>query len=645
MTDRTYNVLHVFAGIGGGCLGFADAQAEFRGVRARFETVGAIDVDPDACADLELLTGRPATRLDLFTRDDYRAFHGAVPPEGWREATPADIRAACGGQRPDVVFGSPPCKGFSGLLSKKRARSERYAALNNLVCRWLFLVLEAFAEHPPGLLLLENVPRIRQRGRSLLDRVQAMLASYGYACSETVHDCGELGGLAQTRKRFLLVARHTSLVPALLYEPPPRRLRTIGDVIEALPMPEDADGGAMHALPRIQWKTWVRLALIRAGKDWRDLAERWEPDAWGVVPDVTRGQRYNNVYWLVDFREASPAVTGGTGPSAGGLSVADPRAMRYGKHSGKMRVESADGPAHTITGSDRVGSGALSVADPRTGGGRWPGAGFGVLRWEGASRTVTCTPDIQAGGLSIADPRPGRNWHKGVHKVSRLDETSCTITGRAGVTTGAFSIADPRTRTKMGPKSVTLRMKPWSEPGPTVTGNSSVWDSGGFSVADPRPNWRARNGTMGVQLWDERAATVTGSLDVQSGPGAVADPRELDTSSEPVVIISDDGTWHRPLSTLELAALQSFPTEVDGRALVLTGQSSTRWRMGIGNAVPPAAAKAVAEQMLRTLLVGDANAFVLDGDGGGVWVRERGVLRWHASSRQCPSFDAAEVAR
>lgn len=550
---RTYNALHVFAGIGGGALGFEQARAEFRGHQARFQTIGAIDVDPDACADLTLLTGRHATPMDLFTAEDFEAFHGHPPPDGWREATPTDLLAVTGGRRPDVVFGSPPCKGFSGLLGGARSKGEKYQALNRLVTRWLFLVLEAWRDDPPGLLLLENVPRIQQRGRPLLDRVIAMLRSYGYACSETVHDCGELGGLGQTRKRFLLVARHVGRVDALLYEPLAHPLRTIGDVVGGLPVPVGVEGGPMHEMPRgMKWQTWVRLALIRAGKDWRDLAARWAPDRWGVVPEQRRGKRFNNVFRLVDWAEASPTVTGGTSPSAGGLSV--------------------------------------------------------------------------------ADPRVGRDWHSGVLGVKRLDETACTVTGSAGPTTGAFSVADPRLSTQMGPKSVTLRMKSWERPGPTVTGRSSVWDSGGFSVADPRLGGKAkRNGIFGVQPWDRSSVTVTGCIDVHAGTAAVADPRDLLADVDVPVIISDDDCWHRPLSTLELAALQGFPIEHQGQPLVLTGGSKTRWRMGIGNAVPPPTARAIAEQMLATLLVGAAGAFVLSG-AGGVWVREAGVLRWHDTS-------------
>lgn len=50
--------LHLFAGIGGGALGFQ---------RAGFETVGAVDFDASACRDFELLVGRPCTHGDLST--------------------------------------------------------------------------------------------------------------------------------------------------------------------------------------------------------------------------------------------------------------------------------------------------------------------------------------------------------------------------------------------------------------------------------------------------------------------------------------------------------------------------------------------------------------------------------------------------
>lgn len=160
----------------------------------------------------------PGTCLDLFDREQYVAFHGSEPPADWREATTADIHAAFGHENPDIVFLSATCKGFSGLLSESKSKTAKYQALNRLTLRGVWLTLEAYAHTAPiPLILFENVPRIATRGRALLDRISTLLRSYGYAVAETTHDCGELGGLAQSRKRFLLVARHMASVPPFLY--------------------------------------------------------------------------------------------------------------------------------------------------------------------------------------------------------------------------------------------------------------------------------------------------------------------------------------------------------------------------------------------------------------------------------------------
>jgi len=186
----------------------------------------------------------PGTCLDLFDREQYIAFHGQQPPADWREATTTDIHAAFGQENPDIVFLSAPCKGFSGLLSESKSKTAKYQALNRLTLRGVWLTLEAYAHTAPTpLILFENVPRIATRGRALLDRITALLRSYGYAVAETTHDCGELGGLAQSRKRFLLVARHMASVPPFLYEPPKRSLHGVGDVLGRLLLPGDLRGG------------------------------------------------------------------------------------------------------------------------------------------------------------------------------------------------------------------------------------------------------------------------------------------------------------------------------------------------------------------------------------------------------------------
>lgn len=629
MTDVQYTDFHLFCGAGGGALGFSWATRTYGALRGSFRSLGGVDSHPRRCLDFGLLLGRPATCMDLFSTEDYADFHGKAPPDGWREATPADIRAAAGGERPDVVFTSAPCKGFSGLLSGHKAASPKYQALNRLTIRGIWLALEAWADDPPGFVVFENVPRIVQRGAHLLEQIVGLLGAYGYAVHKDAHDCGELGGLAQHRQRFLLLARHVKRIRPFLYKPEIQRVRAIGEVVGPMAMPEDAAGGPMHRLPRLKMDTLVRLALIPAGKDWRAL-KSVDHTQLRMVPIGDAGPKFNNCFRIVSWSEPSPAVTGGAGPSSGGLAVADPRPSDW--NGSKYRVTGMGEATGAVIAESGTGNGAFSVADPRlTDAFGKHGGKLQVDGFDGPARAVTGLR-VGSGALLVADPRvSGAEWRGGVMGVQSFDQPSCAVAGRNSPTNGAFSVADPRLGGNLGDKSVTLRVKPWNEPAPTVTGNSSVWDSGGFAVGDPRLAIEPRNGVMGVQAWDRPGATVTASLDVQAGPAAVQDPRK--PGDAPVVIISQDGTWHRPLTALELAALQSLPLTVNGAPLVFHG-SPTEWREAIGNMVPPRSAQAIAEVLLDTLLQEAAGVTFSLGGGGGIWVnpddRVGHALGWQA---------------
>ena len=90
-----------------------------------------------------------------------------------------------------------------------------------------------------------------------------------------------------------------------------------------------------------------------------------------------------------------------------------------------------------------------------------------------------------------------------------------------------------------------------------------------------------------------------------------------------VIISPVSGFWHRPLTTLELAALQGIPVEIDGKPLLLDGGSHTAWRERIGNAVPVQAGMAIAETILTALLAAKLGVWTLSNEGK--WVREDGV--------------------
>jgi hypothetical protein len=56
-------------------------------------------------------------------------------------------------------------QGFSGLRSETASKTAKYQALNELIIRGVFLMLEARGDDPPELIVVESVPQIAARGR------------------------------------------------------------------------------------------------------------------------------------------------------------------------------------------------------------------------------------------------------------------------------------------------------------------------------------------------------------------------------------------------------------------------------------------------------------------------------------------------
>lgn len=580
---REIRHFHLFCGLGGGAKGFNKASPRVGNMVGKMRCIGGIDVNAPAIRDFERFAGVRGTVLDLFDRDQFTAFHGKEPPAGWREAGPADIRAAAGGEYPHIVFLSAPCKGFSGLLAENKSRTAKYQALNRLTLRGIWLMCEAFADDPPELIVFENVPRIASRGRHLLDQIVGMLRSYGYAVAETTHDCGKIGGLAQSRKRFLLVARHIAKVPPFLYEPPQKRLQAVGTVLGRMPLPGDLTAGPMHRIPSLQWKTWVRLAFVQAGGDWRTLNRLAVED--GRLRD----------YLIV--------------PEA---------------HAGYLGVNRWDESTGTVAGRNTPTNGNFSIADPRFAGHEY--SQYGVLGWDETAGAVSAQSAPGGGKYSVSDPRIDGLKHNNCFRVVRFDTAAGTVTGGNGPSAGGMAVADPR---RDGPSFGKYRVTPWDKEAGTVISGSTT-GQGAYAVADPRPGMDRTKGDAyltgghyGVVPWANSTGAVSASACHDNGHWSVADVRIPAAADKcTCLIVAEDGTWHRPFTTLELAALQSLVEPEE--QLELDGLSDSDWRERIGNAVPPEAAEAIGIVMGTTILLAmSGETFVLSSTP--IWVRPMAV--------------------
>lgn len=688
LEERVINHAHLFCGLGGGARGFNRSSARHGKMVAKFNCLGGVDNDRAALKDFEKLAGVPGTHLDMFDREQYVAFHGQQPPRDWREATPADLHKAFQYKHPHIGFLSSPCKGLSGLLSETMSKTPKYQALNRLTLRGVWLLMEAYKDDPVELVIFENVPRIATRGRYLLDQIGALLRAYGYAVAETTHDCGEIGGLAQSRKRFLLVARHIAKVPPFLYEPPKRALRGVGEVLGKLPLPGDVDAaGPMHRIPALQWQTWVRLAFVKAGQDWRSLKDlaiddgylrdylivpqmqnsilgvrRWNEPAGAVAgrssptngaysvadPRFAESAKWNDgaAYGVNRWEDASPTIQGGTAPGQGRFAVADPRhegpdkfsncfkiadwkkptgvvsgaagasggfvsdpRMDEGtdntRHKNVFRIVAWDKPGGTISSGHGPSSGGHCVADPRPNNNRTFENIYRVTEWDKPSRTVIGKNQPADGGLCVADPRSQSTFEgSGKYNVTDWQDPAGTLIGASTTGHGAFAVADPRTELRSGGMGVHR----WTDTSGTIAGES-LPTNGAFAVADPRPSMDRKKGDAyltgghyGVVSWEDPTGAVSGSACHDNGRWSVADPRLPEKTDRMVCVIQSlDGTWHRPFTTLEKAALQSLVDPDD--YLVLHGDSDSARQERIGNAVPSDSATAIGSVMGKTLLM------------------------------------------
>lgn len=565
-------------------LGAKQATPEREGTRGRVVNIAGIDVNPRRCEQFTRLTGAPAYPMDLFTRDDYRNFHGQDPPPGWREVTPEDFRRIFGDTPPDIMTITAPCKGFSALLPQGAAATAKYRALNNLVYRAYWLCIMAWPNDPVPVFIFENVPRIKERGKDLLRMVKGILEGHKYAVSMEDHNLGVIGGLPQNRWRFKIAARQPDKCAPLIFRPPPRRVRTIAEALQEIPwMPNDPAAGPLHRLSRLDFINWLRLAFIRPGGDWKDIPA---PGQWQlrtldgrIVPPEAMDRRKPpdpNVWGRIFVAELLPGA-----PHYDDIRLS----FRANRHRNKYRVCDAHSPADTVTGSDRLGSGAPALEDIR----------LGFMPRDGS--------------FMVTDP----------------DRPAPTITGNTSVTgsNGPGAIAD--IRLGRNPRRGVLRVNDPNEPAKTVTSHSDV-NGDAHGLSDIRLGCRPRNGTLGVIAWEGPSPTVIASLDVHAGAAAVED-RRVNIHWWPewfpeCIIVSPWNAWHRPATELEMAVFQGFPAVwEDGQPFWLEGTRQDI-REAIGNAMPPPAARAIIESVAISIMAARRGYdFILSPYGTPYWVR------------------------
>lgn len=447
-----------------------------------------------------------------------------------------------------------------------------------------------------------------------------------------------------------MLARDPKQVPAPIHLPPPRRHRRVGEILESLPLPNDPAGGPMHVMPNISILNWLRLALIPAGGDHRDLPavlarhdERYKARqrAQNVVPQRDNPNVHGK-YRVNEWDGQARTVTTSVQVGSGAQSVADPRINNTTPFSGPYGVTSWENHSPTIAAAGRITNRPMTVADPRVIKSQPFNGPYGMVGWNSHSPTIAAGGHVSNRPVSVADPRVmagEKGWWGGVLGVVPWSSNTGTVTHRSTPTNRAFSVADVRVPRAYDRGYGVLS---WKDTSPTVAAGSNGVGQGAYAVADDRINPPLPFPAIGPIPLDEMLVML-----YEPGPWVIVDRLQDgapvfiidDVTSRPaipLVVTAEDGTWHRPFTPLELAAIQGFPSQVRGEPLLFAGTGSTDYREQIGNAIPPPAACAISQMFLRALLQSELNAYEFGVDGG-FWVERRARERRAAAAIFTPS--------
>lgn len=198
----------LFAGVGGMSLGFRAAG---------FDVVGAVELDPLNVAEYNRNFGEGSAAqgdLSALTGDEIRELFRLH------------------GQNIDLVFGGPPCQGFSvgGTRTSGDPRNELLGHFGRLVL-----------ELQPRAFVAENVEGLTTaRMSAYLEDFVDNLRDGGYSVAEpTVLNAADFG-VPQKRRRVFIAGVRNSETPIELPQPSGREV-TVADAIGDLPRVDDRD--------------------------------------------------------------------------------------------------------------------------------------------------------------------------------------------------------------------------------------------------------------------------------------------------------------------------------------------------------------------------------------------------------------------
>lgn len=267
---------------------FSGAGGLSEGLRqAGFKVLGAIEVDPLACATYRL--NHHGVRV--WESDIRRLTGTAILRDLKLEKGELDLLAAC-----------PPCQGFSTMRTKNGSRRNRDPR-NDLI----FDVLRMIRSIRPKMVMLENVPGLAANKRYVVFR--KALKALGYSVTSKILNTVDFA-VPQRRRRLVLLA---SRVGEPRFAPDAIRYRTVRQSIARLTPPNRSRDPLHNYSCRRSVKVARRIRKIpRDGGSRKALGKR------NQLACHKRVDGFKDVYGRMMWDHPAPTITGGCiNPSKG----------------------------------------------------------------------------------------------------------------------------------------------------------------------------------------------------------------------------------------------------------------------------------------------------------------------------------------
>lgn len=266
---QTMSAVSFFTGIGGLMLGFQNAG---------FRTLASYDLKKSVERNLQLnFPYVPHFRVDVS------------------QLSVEEVREHIGGRSVDVVFGGPPCQGFSMFGRRRFVNTKNHRPEDDERNEVSLKYIELAVALQPKVIFLENVKGFTSTNRgnsTYLAEVESKLVRAGYVPEYRVVNCA-MYGVPQLRERLILIACKTGLVfewPEGKHHADPKSWQrpyvTLGDVISDLMDPGTTDETFSHVPMNHKELVVERYKLIPEGGR---LPES------GLPPALKKGYRSDNV--------------------------------------------------------------------------------------------------------------------------------------------------------------------------------------------------------------------------------------------------------------------------------------------------------------------------------------------------------------